>query len=32
VDREKALECVEGELDAEGGGFFQDRAFHLCAA
>ncbi|KAJ7919437.1 RNA dependent RNA polymerase-domain-containing protein [Mycena leptocephala] len=24
VDREKALECVEGELDAEGGGFFQD--------
>ncbi|KAJ7167892.1 RNA dependent RNA polymerase-domain-containing protein [Mycena filopes] len=25
MDREKALQCVEGELDAEGSGFDQDR-------
>ncbi|KAF7353316.1 RNA-dependent RNA polymerase [Mycena sanguinolenta] len=24
IDREKALECVRGELDAEGGAFYQD--------
>jgi hypothetical protein len=25
TDRQKALDCVDGEVDAEGDGFYQER-------
>lgn len=30
--REKALECVDGEVDAEGNGFYQERTCFAAAA